>query len=278
LGLKVNMENSKWNIGVCSWSLQTNLDDVAAAMKRMGINHIHLAVGPALDDGGREYIAAIKRQNWTITCTMIAFEQEDYSTLDTIKVTGGIVPDDCWQSNKEIFSAAAEITRDLGVGYLSMHGGFIDHNDDEKYTTTCRRIKSLADIATDNGIMLLMETGQETATELSSFLKELDHPAIGINFDPANMILYDKGDPIEALKVLAPWIRHVHIKDANRTTAPGTWGTEEVWGTGQVGDQAFLAALKEIEYDGTLAIEREAGDNRKGDIKIAIDKLCTFTG
>ena len=270
------MENTKWNIGVCSWSLQTNLDDVAAVMKKIGVDHVNLAAAPALCDGAEEYIAAIKRQHWTISSTMIAFEQEDYSTLDSIAATGGVVPDDCWQSNKEIFTAAAKITRDMDVKYLLMHAGFIDHNDDEKHTKIYRRIKCLADIAAENGIMLLMETGQERADELSSFLNDMDHPAIGINFDPANMILYDKGDPIEAVKILSSWVKHIHIKDAIKTEVPGQWGTEVPWGDGQVCSDKFLAVLEEIGYEGSLAIEREAGDNRVDDIALAAKRLKEY--
>ncbi len=263
----------KWNIGVCSWSLQTGINGVAAVMKETGIDHVHLAVGPALEEGGQDYLSAVKQQDWTISSTMIGFPQEDYSTLDTIKVTGGVLPDDNWPANEKLFAGAAEVTKDLEVEYLSMHAGFIDHTDVEKYKVMCDRIKGMADVAEANGIMLLMETGQETAEEMASFLKDLDHPAVGINFDPANMILYDKGDPIEAVKVLGPWIKHVHIKDANRTETPGQWGAEVPWGDGQVDSEKFLNALTEIGYEGTLAIEREAGSNRAGDIKLAIERL-----
>jgi L-ribulose-5-phosphate 3-epimerase len=92
------------------------------------------------------------------------------------------------------------------------------------------------------------------------------------------MILYDKGSPIEAVQTLAPWIKHIHIKDALRTQTPGTWGLEVPWGTGQVGDTEFLKALKQINYEGALAIEREAGDDRLGDIKIAVEALIDFAG
>jgi len=267
------MGNSKWNIGVCSWSLQVGVAEVAAAMKEIGINHIHLAVGPALGDGGKGYLEAVKQQDWVISSTMIGFDQEDYSTLDTIKITGGVVPDDCWEKNKKVFTAAAKVTSELSVQYLSMHAGFIDHTDVEKYKVMCDRIKCLADISAANGIILLMETGQETAGDLASFLKEVDHTSIGINFDPANMILYDKGDPIEAVKVLSPWIKHVHIIDAIKTETAGQWGSEVPWGGGQVDSVKFLAVLKEIGYEGTLAIEREAGDDRLGDIRMAANRL-----
>jgi L-ribulose-5-phosphate 3-epimerase len=92
------------------------------------------------------------------------------------------------------------------------------------------------------------------------------------------MILYNKGEPIEAAKTLAPWIKHIHAKDALRTKVPGTWGQEVPWGTGQVGSTEFLKTLKEINFTGALAVEREAGDNRLNDIKIAIGALKNFAG
>ncbi len=159
-----------------------------------------------------------------------------------------------------------------------MHAGFIDHSDATHAKKFFDRIKYLADTAEEKQIELLLETGQETATELKDFLEELNHPAVGVNFDPANMILYDKGDPIEAVKVLGPWIRHIHIKDAVRTKQPGTWGTEVPWGQGDVNTELFLQTLKETGFDGVMAIEREAGDDRFGDIKIAAQSLSGFGG
>jgi sugar phosphate isomerase/epimerase len=249
---------------------------VADAMNKIGINHVHLGVRAALGAGGNDFMRAVQNQNWTISATMIDFPQEDYSTLDSIKVTGGIGPDEYWEQNQELFLGAADVTVKLGVKYLSMHAGFIDETDVSYSEKFYERIISLAEAAGEKNIMLLLETGQETAGELRRFLKELDHPAIGVNFDPANMILYDKGNPIEAVKVLAPWVRHIHIKDANRTTKPGTWGAEVPWGDGQVQSEAFLKTLQEIGFNGTLAIEREAGDNRFGDVKLAAERLVGF--
>jgi len=80
------------------------------------------------------------------------------------------------------------------------------------------------------------------------------------------------------VRTLAPWIKHIHIKDAIRTKEPGTWGEEVPWGDGQVGPETFLNTLKEIGYEGALAIEREAGDNRFGDIKLAVERLSGFKG
>ncbi len=268
------MKCKNWPVGVCSWSLQTDIPGVAGAMQELGLEHVHLAIRPAVEETGSEYFDMIKAQKWTISSTMIDFPQEDYSTLDAIKVTGGIVPDDAWPRNRDLFIGAAEITAKLGVKYLACHAGFIDESDKAHAKKIQDRIRTLADAAQEKGVIFLMETGQETAAELAQFLKKLDHNSVGVNFDPANIILYDKGDPIESVRTLAPYIHHLHVKDATRTKKPGTWGAEVPWGDGEVGIEKFLAVLEEIGFEGTMAIEREAGDNRLGDIKQAVQRLA----
>jgi len=272
------MKCKNWPIGVCSWSLRTDVAGVVEAMNKLGIDHVHLGIRAALQEKGKDFLVTVQKQNWTISSTMIDFPQEDYSTLESIKATGGIAPDEYWLENQKLFLGAVDVTAKLGVQYLSMHAGFIDESNPDYTKKFYHRIRILADAADKKGILLLLETGQETAEELRHFLEELDHPAIGVNFDPANMILYDKGNPIEAVRTLARWIKHIHIKDAIRTKKPGTWGSEVPWGDGQVGTEAFLKTLEEIGFEGTLAIERESGDNRFGDIKLAANRLKGFKG
>ncbi|MDE2506114.1 MAG: sugar phosphate isomerase/epimerase, partial [Planctomycetota bacterium] len=117
-----------------------------------------------------------------------------------------------------------------------------------------------AGIAADRGVTLCFETGQETADLLRATLDDLACPNLKVNFDPANMLLYDKGDPIRAIDILAPDIRTVHVKDARRPTVPGHWGEEVPLGEGEVGIARFVRALRAIGYDGALVIEREVGD------------------
>ena len=78
-----------WPIAVCSWSLQRDVPGVAAAMKKLGIDHVHLALGPALEKSGDAYLAAVKEQDWKISSAMIAFPSEDYGSLEAIQRTGG---------------------------------------------------------------------------------------------------------------------------------------------------------------------------------------------
>jgi sugar phosphate isomerase/epimerase len=86
---------------------------------------------------------------------------------------------------------------------------------------------------------------------------------VKVNFDPANMLLYDKGDPLRAVEILGPDIRSVHVKDANRPTTPGQWGEEVPLGQGQANIGAFVQALKKVGYRGALCIEREVGDQEQ---------------
>jgi L-ribulose-5-phosphate 3-epimerase len=266
-----------WPIGVCSWSLQkADLLGLAQALNQVGLTRVHLAVGPAAEGQDPDFVEQVKLQGWTLSATMVAFPQEDYSSLESIRRTGGIVPDECWDRNRRLFAEAVRITSDLGVKVLSTHLGFIDHRDKAYARMIRQRTLRLADLAAEQGIGLLLETGQETAADLRAFLESLRHPALGVNFDPANMILYGQGDPVEAVALLAPWIRHVHIKDALWTATPGTWGAEVRWVDGQVNATAFLIALKQTDFAGTLAIERESGDSRIVDIRLAVERLTAF--
>ena len=193
------------------------------------------------------------------------------ATLDTIKKTGGVVPDDAWEANKKIVVTGAKLSAELKSPVLTLHAGFLDESDPvalKKYTD---RVKFIVDACGEAGVGVAFETGQETAADLAKFMPTV--PGAGVNFDPANMILYAKGSPVEAVRTLAPWIRHVHLKDAVLTKKPGTWGTEVPWGDGEVDAPRFLAELKAAGYKGAFAIEREGGNDRTGDIALAAKRL-----
>jgi sugar phosphate isomerase/epimerase len=265
-----------WPISVCSWSFRKSVDEIGSIMTALGLEHINLAIAPALGPDGDAYLDAVKRQGWTVTAGMMNFDHEDYTTLDTIKTTGGIAPDAQWPASASAFAKAARITASLGSKYIMMHVGFLDHTNESYARKFYERVRTLGDSALDAGVTLLMETGQESAEDLQRFVETLNHPGVLLNFDPANLILYNKDEPLPAVRRLAPWIRHIHIKDAIRTSTPGTWGSEVTWGEGQVNSYAFLCALRETGYKGAVAVEREAGDQRVKDIATAVRRLRAF--
>ncbi|MEO0586792.1 MAG: sugar phosphate isomerase/epimerase family protein, partial [Planctomycetota bacterium] len=131
------------------------------------------------------------------------------------------------------------------------------------------RLADLADLFAARSLRLLLETGQETAAGLTAFLDRLDKPNVAVNFDPANMLLYGMGDPIESMLGLMPRIEQAHIKDAIASEAAGEWGSEVPVGDGQVPWSRFVKSLQDAGYAGDLVIEREAGTQRIVDIRKA---------
>jgi hypothetical protein len=117
---------NNWLISVCSWSLKNDFDKLASLREQTEVNYLHLGLSPALTPKGNKYLRTIEAQNWKISATMIDFPQEDYSTLDNIKITGGIIPEDCWLDNRKRLIDGIAITADLGVEYLTFHLVFID--------------------------------------------------------------------------------------------------------------------------------------------------------
>src|SRR5208282_3840156 len=152
---------------------------------------------------------------------------EDYSTMDQIRVTGGLTPDSTWEQNLKNIAATAEIASALGLRLVAFHAGFLPHDEsDPGFKKMLNRLAAVADIFDKKQIALGLETGQETASALATFLQMLQRPNVGVNFDPANMVLYNTCELVAALRTLGPWLRQVHIKVAVLTKSPGSWGDE----------------------------------------------------
>jgi len=268
-------------LGVCSWSLQpATPQELVDKLLATGMRRVQLALDPlrkAPDVWGQT--AALFQQNGiSIMSGMFGCVAEDYATLETIRATGGIAPDATWDQNWKNIQATAALAEDLGLRLVTFHAGFLPHEQsDPNFAKLAARLAQVADLFHGQNIVLGLETGQETAPVLLQLLKKLNRLNLGVNFDPANMILYGKGNPIEAMRVLGPWIRQVHIKDARATKVPGTWGEEVAVGSGQVDWRTFFATLEELNFTGDFVIEREAGAQRVVDIRQArelAEKLC----
>src|SRR5205085_12428060 len=110
----------------------------------------------------------------------------------------------------------------LGLKLVTFHAGFLPSNDkDPAYSKMHHRLELIADVFAAEGIDIGFETGQEPAPVLVEFLRKLGRRNVGVNFDPANIILYDNGNPIDALRDLGAWLKQIHIKDGVRTKVPG---------------------------------------------------------
>jgi sugar phosphate isomerase/epimerase len=171
----------------------------------------------------------------------------------------------------------------LGVTSIACHIGFVpEDRSDPNYTGVRDLVRRLCDYASRHGQTFALETGQETAANLLAFFRDVDRANLGINFDPANMILYGSGDPIEALEILGPHVISVHAKDGDWPPkgVPGALGTEQPLGSGAVGMERFVKKLQDIGFRGPLNVEREVEnqDERLRDVGAGIELLRRLTG
>ena len=264
-------------LAVCSWSLQPQSpEELISQILETGVMRVQLALDPLRENSGvwvktKELFA---EAGITVVSGMFGTVGEDYTTMETIKKTGGVVPDETWPENWKNIQATVEIAAGLGLRLVTFHAGFLPHDpNDPAFKELVGRIGQIADLFAGKGMDLAFETGQEDAETLEGFLVRLNKANVGVNFDPANMILYDRGDPIAALETLGKRLKQVHIKDANRTKEPGQWGEEVVAGTGEVDWERFFATLDKLGFRGDCCIEREAGNQRLADIKAAVEFL-----
>ncbi len=267
-------------IGVCSWSLQPNSpEELCAAVQSCGLNSVQLALEPILQ--GQWSLSETKRifadHGIAVLSTMIQTQGEDYSTLESIKLTGGLRPDAHWNANLETAKRAAPLVSEFGATLVTFHAGFLPHeSNDPVRALMIERLRAVCEVFAEAGIDVALETGQESSETLRGLLEELSVPHLGVNFDPANMILYNMGEPVQALLGLAPWVKQIHLKDAVLTKTHGEWGTEVPIGTGEVDWQAFFEAARKSGLDVDLCIEREAGEQRVSDITSGLIHLASL--
>jgi len=267
------------SLGVCSWSLQVrSIAELKRLLDRLGVNVVQIACGDphhARWDEGDALPETARTSGIVMTGAMLGFPGEDYTTPQTIKETGGF-GNPAWRPERlQRLEWALERTQALGLSDLMLHAGFLPEPDDPGRTAFLDTLAKAAELAQKSDITLAFETGQETAELLRTTLDELQAPNIKINFDPANMLLYDMGDPIRAVELLGPKIRSVHVKDACRPRTKGRWGEEVPIGEGEVDIRRFIKALKSVGYQGPLVVEREVGDQagRLRDVARGLDCL-----
>ena len=274
-------------IGVMFWAgvdpVQTIRDIKAFGVRcgQMGIPG-DLELMPGLDEAWR---AALAAEDFQITTVFCAYNGESYKDVPTVAATVGFVPPATRQEREERTLAVSDFAAAIGVKSIACHIGFVpapvEGQDNAEYTAVRNLVRRVCDHAALNGQTFALETGQEPAPVLLKFLKDVERPNIGINFDPANMVLYGTGDPIEALSVLAPQVISVHCKDGQwpPKDAPNALGRETTLGLGAVNIELFIAKLKQVGYHGPLTVEREDPDpeQRVQDIVRGIELLRRVT-
>jgi L-ribulose-5-phosphate 3-epimerase len=266
-------------VGVCSWSLQVkSIAELKRLLDDLGVTATQIACGDphhASWDEGDAMPEAALASGLHITGAMLGFPGEDYTTPQTIKATGGFGDPATRAERLDRLAWALERTAALGLSDLMLHAGFLPEVGDPGRSGILDTLAKAGQLAADKGITLAFETGQETADLLRRTLDDLQATNLKINFDPANMLLYDMGDPIRAVEILGPDIRSVHVKDAHRPAVRDDWGQEVPLGEGDVDIPLFIRTLKKVGYTGPLMVEREVGDqpSRVRDIRQGLDVI-----
>ena len=245
-------------VGVMMWAGRDSLAD----MKAMGVHSGQLGIGGEYDAvlAAAAWAADLAFENFTLVTVFGAYNGEDYTNFETVQQTIGFIPPATRQEREARTIEIADFAAAIGVKSVACHIGFVpeDHNHAD-YIGVREMVRRICDHCARHGQSFALETGQEPAHVLLEFFKDVNRPNLGINFDPANMILYGTGDPIEALGVLAKNVISVHAKDGNwpPTGESGLLGSEQPLGQGSVGMEAFAAKLKAIGYQGSINVERE---------------------
>jgi len=185
--------------------------------------------------------------------------------------TLGIVPQAYRAMRMRELESHARFAVMLGVQDVCTHMGFIPENpSDRTYTEFITALRFLAGYYKNRGIFLNMETGQETPVVLLRVINDVQTDNVGINFDPANLLMYGKANPIDALSIIGSYVRGVHAKDGEYPTDGICLGVEKPLGEGRVDIELFIKTLHKIGYNGAITIEREiSGQQQKNDVASA---------
>ncbi len=168
----------------------------------------------------------------------------------------------------------------IGVPAIITHCGFIPENlTDPTYPAVVEAIRDVAGYCAERGVGFWFETGQETPVVLLRTIQHLGLPNLGVNLDPANLLMYGKGNPIDALDLLGDYVRNIHVKDGVYPTDGEHLGQEVPVGHGKVDYPRFVTKLQESGFAGEYIIEREiSGDQQVRDIRQTIDDLWRWSG
>ncbi len=267
--------------GVLFWAGRDALADVQSAGVRSG--QLGVPGGMALtDDAAAQWKHDVEAAGFTLVTVVASYEGESYADIPTVQRTVGFIPPATRAERETRTLAVSDFAAKLGVKSIACHIGFVPEDaSDPDYVAVRDVVRRICDHAAGHGQTFALETGQERADVLLRFLSDCARPNLGINFDPANLILYGTGEPVEALRTLAPHVISVHAKDGDwpPKDVPGALGSERALGQGSVGIDRFVATLKDVGFRGTLNVEREgaAPGEWLQDVKDAVRLLTRLT-
>ena len=220
------------------------------------------------DEWAEKIKAATEEQELEISAVWCGWEGEACWDFVRGPITLGIVPVYFREKRLANLKKGSDFAKKLGATDVVTHMGFIPENPNtDDYRGVVGAIKEIAEYCKANGQYLLFETGQETPITLKRTIMTVGTGNLGINLDPANLLLYGKANPCDAVDVFGDFVRGVHAKDGEYPTNPDYLGEEKRIGDGRANFPVLIKKLKEHGYNGSLTIEREIdGEKQREDI------------
>ena len=234
-----------------------------------------LLFGPERASQVAAFRRELKAREITVNAVWVPYRGQAWGFVDG-PPTLGLVPEATRAERMVRNCMAAQLAADLGVDTLASHVGFIPHEDGECYRRFVADMRRFLEFCQNQGQRFIFETGQEPVAVLERFFRDLEMPNIGLNFDPANLLIYNFDDPEVLVERLGAKVVNMHIKDGRRPTQPATLGCEERVGEG---DAKVLALVRRLHrgfgYTGPLVIEREIADEaqQQADIRKTAELL-----
>lgn len=265
-------------------SLRQDPAEMFAKVRELGFTTCQLSSPPEAyfrgPDAARltaEFKAAREASGVVVTAVFVMWPGHIWNLVGGPR-TIGLVPEATRGARVVRAIRISNWARAAGIDALTSHVGFIPEDpDDPRYPPFIETMRELIDYFIDQGQTFAFETGQETAATLVRTIRDIDRgPHVGVNLDPANLLLYGKSVPLEVADLLAPYVFNTHCKDG-RPPRPGEGlGHEEPLGQGEVGIVELIRRLYAAGYRGPLTIEREiTGDRQIADILAAKQLLET---
>jgi len=250
----------------------TGVDDplrALQAVKSLGFDTIQVSRLPDrfyTPEGAAEFAGMLRTAGIRADSVVAVFAGESYADRDTVVRTVGFRPLQLIQERLEYLRKCVDFAAAIGARIVTFHMGFLPEDpEDRAYRAMLAAVTDIAGYAAKRKITVSLETGQETGQQLAAFLDRITVARVGVNFDPANLVIYGVDSPSRALKHVVGRVTSVHVKDALLPEAPGVMGREVRPGEGRAELAECFQVLRAAGFSGALVIENYVARGLKTD-------------
>jgi sugar phosphate isomerase/epimerase len=261
----------------------TGLDDPLRglqAVKSLGLDTIQVSKLPDrfyTPEGAAEFAGMLRDTGLRADSVVAVFAGESYADRDTVVRTVGFRPLHLIKERLEYLRKCVDFADAIGARIVTFHMGFLPENpEDEVYKAMLAAVTDIARYAAKKDVTISLETGQETGQQLAAFLDTITVARVGVNFDPANLIIYGVDAPSQALKHVISRVTSMHVKDAMLPETPGAMGREVRPGEGRAELMECFRTLRASGFRGALIIENYVARGMKTDPMDELRRAKTF--